>query len=204
MIIVKATVKLNRASIQKKIEMAMAKKSDPIARTKAFGIFQRAKRKALQDFDNHPVTIELRNGPSSFAVTGATNGYGNLFAFLGFSVGTDPTENLRQLLESCQIHRGVLNGKVWKFSYDVPTKRAIAVNSPMPWETGNSFVEEIEAGTVSNLSYFLFQKFNSPEPSESSMGIQSKYEVNQDLSFQKTPYLTEILKNFRERADITV
>ena len=31
-----------------------------------------------------------------------------------------------------------------------------------------------------------------------------KYEVNNNLAFKANPYLTEILKNFRERADITV
>lgn len=197
------TIRFNKESILKKLNEAAIAKSKPIARSRAFFIFKRAQDALLRDFDQHPVTLELRKGgESGVPLTNATDGYGNLFAFIGFDRGSDPTKPLREILESLRVHTGVRDGRFWKFAYDLPSQKAIEVNSQMPWENGNSWVSEIEGGTLSNLSHFLYKKFNNP-PSRSTQGIQLPYEVNEDLSFQKTPYLTEILKNFRERVNIT-
>ena len=196
----RVSVKLNLESIGRKASSAAAIKGLPIAQRRVFDAFKRAKDAMLREFDKHPVTLELRKGARAVPITDATDGYGNLFAFIGFDSGSKPTKPLRSLLDSSNIRQTASRKGVYYFRYGLPKTKEIEDASPMPWEEGNSWVTELENGTMSNLSHFLYKNFTKSEFSHSKWGIQTPWEI-EERSFNKTPYLTEILENFRERVN---
>ena len=63
------------------------------------GQFQDNKERALNEFDNHDVTQELLN-PEGGNISNTLGGYGDLFGFIGFKVGSEPTAPVRRVLES--------------------------------------------------------------------------------------------------------
>ena len=65
--------------------------------------FKRIQQKFLKAFDEHPVTVELMNGPTSSNISRTLDGVGNLYSYIGFSAGTDPIRPLRKILEKYRI-----------------------------------------------------------------------------------------------------
>lgn len=191
------SVRINEESIRAKILAAAELKSYPVAYKRAQSIFKRAYGRLLKDFDQHPVTIEIRAGPSDTVnISNTLGGYGNLFAYIGFDENSDPIEPLRNLLiDSTILGKGSFRSGGWNFRISLPSREAIDNVTPMPWEHGNSWVEGVEHG-MSNLSYFLNKQ---AAKSRSGYGIQVPDEVNQSLSFERVSYITEILANFRNR-----
>lgn len=162
---------------------------------KAFGIFNRAKRSMLREFDRHLVTQELEAGPTADNMSGTLGGYGNLFSFIGFYQGDKPTEMLRWLLEQTDFRQTVYRNGKWYFKVSVPAREDVEMATQMPWEIGNSWAYAVESN-ISGLSHYMY-KFS--ERSRSGTGLQLPWENLEDASFQGTPYITEILGNFRER-----
>jgi len=66
------------------------------------------KKDFLKDFDAHPVTREIKQGPSGMA-SSLLGGRGNFFGFLGFNSGQQPIEILRDQIEN---NITILNKKV--------------------------------------------------------------------------------------------
>ena len=90
------------------------------------------KKDFLKDFDAHPVTREIKQGPSGMA-SSLLGGRGNFFGFLGFNSGQQPIEILRDQIEN---NITILNKKgkikkisstsfVWQFDISVPSKADI-------------------------------------------------------------------------------
>ena len=59
------------------------------------------KEKALfrADFESHPVTQELEGEENASNISGTLGGYGNLFSFLGFNQGANPTTPVKLLIQ---------------------------------------------------------------------------------------------------------
>jgi hypothetical protein len=189
-------VKIDSAAIYKKITNALEIKGAPLAYKKAFALFQRAKNTMLRDFNEHPITAEIQAGPRGVNLSNTLDGYGNLYSFIGFESGADPISPVKDLLQAgTTLKRGAFRDNAWYFKISTPSKKAIELASPMPWEKGNSWVYGVEEG-ISNLSYYLYKK---SESSRSGMGLQEKWEINDELAFNKTKYLSEILNNFKDR-----
>ena len=51
----------------------------------------------VKQFKTHPVTIEIDGGPLARNSSGTLGGYGNLFSFIGFSSGSDPTAIIKKI-----------------------------------------------------------------------------------------------------------
>ena len=166
-----------------------------LALKKFAGIFDSAHRAMLREFDRHPITNELIDGIEAANISHTLDGYGNLYSFIGFKEGSQPTEDIRALLAVATTYRQtVYQNRQWFFKLYTPSREAIQKVTPMPWEAGNSWVAGIEQG-MSNLSHFMFKRWGG---GRSGGGFQLPYE-NQELNFSKRPYITEILKNFRDR-----
>jgi hypothetical protein len=160
--------------------------------------FHAAKQSMLQQFDAHNVTVELLQGPRAVNISRTLDGYGNLFAFIGFYEHTKPTEALRELLMGISGRPTVYRDRKWYFRVDIPTDADIAAATPMPWERGSWALQVERAGGISGLSHFLYKKWRGLN-SRSGMGMQLPYEYLEDISFKPVPYLSEILGHFRER-----
>lgn len=197
---VNVSLKLDYASIQRKIEMAVANSVSvkQVAYNKAYGIFYQAKRMMLKEFDRHPVTQEIDAGPRALNFSGTLDGYGNLFSFIGFDEGDRPTEQLRKVLEiATEFHQTVYRNKAWYFKVTLPSKETIESVTQMPWERGNSWAYGVE-NFISGLSHYLYKSW---QHGRSGMGLQLPYENMEDSTFTGKPYITDILTNFRKRVN---
>ena len=89
--------KINNKAIDKKIgESKISKKAQELANKQ----FIEAKSRLIEDFDSHPVTTEIKGGTNASNLSGTLSGYGNLFSFIGFPEGSDPTVVVRNFLQS--------------------------------------------------------------------------------------------------------
>jgi len=191
------SIKINASAFGKKFNnMLDSTKFKNAAFNLIYPIYDDAKSKLLQDFEEHTITQEIENGPESDNISETLQGYGNLYSFIGFdSDNENPIIPLKELLEnSITIKQTVRRDKFWYFKISLPSKSEIREATPMPWEEGLSWVEGIEEG-ISNLSHYLYTHW---EGGRSKEGIQLKGEFIPELSFVTRPYLTKFFKDFRE------
>jgi len=158
------------------------------------------KEKALfrADFESHPVTQELDGGETASNNSGTLGGYGNLFSFLGFNSGANPTAPVKTLIQKIALDRNVQSsGNIFKFKVNIPSKEDFAAVSRMPWEGGRSWLLDIERG-ISGLGAYLYGRFKS---SRSGTGIQSKYNYT-NRRFQNVKYFSEMYSKFLRRLGV--
>jgi hypothetical protein len=159
----------------------------------ALSKLNRIRSETLNDFDNHPVTVELKAGEGADSTSLPD---GNLFSFIGFTQGETPTQDVREVLEtqiSIQNKPAITqNQNIYTFSFPAafPSKQDIESVSPMPsrWSSG-SWVTRIEKG-ISGLQHYIYGVFQS---SFSTTGLQVKGKVRKDV-YKPRKYISEILK----------
>ena len=158
----------------------------------------RLRRDLLREFDNHPVTKEIEQGPSG--TSSLLGGRGNFFGFLGFNSGDKPIEILRDSL-SDQFKILSKKGKVKKtsktsliYSFDIlyPTKTQIYAITPLAW-TSKSWVKGVEKG-ITNYTQTVFKK---SENSRSGVALQTDRKIG-FIRFSPTPYVTQMLEKIRK------
>mgnify|MGYP000686684010 CR=1 FL=1 len=117
--------------------------------------FNKIKNQYLQEFLNHPITQEIKGGIDATNTSGTLGGITNLYSFIGFDAGSDPTKPIEDLLEKSN-YRIVFNNKALDSSiiFDIPTAVQIFEITPMPWAVGRSWARGIETG-ISGLGYYL-------------------------------------------------
>jgi hypothetical protein len=194
----KISVKINYAQIQAKLDKAIEHSNAlrEAAYSNAYGMYNRAKRLMIKEFDRHPVTVEIEEGIDADNISGTLDGYGNLFSFIGFYEGEEPTIPLRELLiYNTTFRQTIYRNKSWYFKIKLPTQSEIEEVTQMPWEGGNSWAVGIERG-ITGLSQYMAKRWSG---GRSGGGFQLPYENNEDLIFTPRPYMTEILKNFERR-----
>lgn len=193
-----STFKVDYRLLQKKAEAVLQNRFfEKYAYKKVSPLFKRAKSAMLRQFNEHEVTKEIENGPSSENISDTIGGgYGNLFSFIGFDHDSTPIEPLRDLLDegTTLANSGTYSKRVWSFRVKMPNKDEIEGVTEMPWES-SSWAEGIEHG-ISGLNYYLYIHWDNGRSEE---GVQLK-DVNLDnIFFKPRPYLTEILGDFREK-----
>ena len=143
----------------------------------------------LNNFDSHPVTLEIQGGPMATNISKTLGGIGNLFTYIGFSAGSNPIAPLRKLLEFYQINyhprRDYMSVKI-----EVPTKEEVFATTPMPWATGRSWARGIERG-ISGLGQYLV-KSSRIAKSKSGFAIQTDAPVRGGR-FSNTSYMSALL-----------
>lgn len=155
------------------------------------------KEKALfrAEFESHPVTQELEGGENASNISGTLGGYGNLFSFLGFSKGTNPTAPVKILIQKILLDRNVQVSKNgFKIKVNIPSKDEFGAVTPLPWEGGRSWLLDVERG-ISGLGAFLYGRFTS---SRSGGGIQSKYNYSNRV-FRNVKYFSQMYNKFIKR-----
>lgn len=191
--------KVNYNQVNRKI--TLARKTQRMAEEAARDRFISAKNQMMDDFNDHPVTRELEDGSLANNISG-TLGYGNLFTFIGFYEGEDPTDDIRQILNEAFLSREKkyeIKRNYFSFHYKVkaPTLDEIEVQTPYPdgWR-GGSWTRGIEKG-ISNFPYYLFDDEDGYITSRSGHGIQIKNMVQNRGSFTPTQYISQILRSFQ-------
>ena len=191
----------------KKVDMRSVNKS--LSRSKVFNsemrkkvikTFESSKKRLIQDFKNHPVTKEIEGGPSASNLSGTLNGYGNLFTFIGFVFGSQPTAAVERMLRE-----NVTLGQVKKKStlrrritvsvdINIPSKAAFHTATPLPFENARSWLYGIETG-ISGFGSYMFKKWKT---SRSTRGIETKKKIRSG-SFRNTTYFSSMLLAFTKR-----
>lgn len=164
-------------------------------------VIENAQNVMVEDFKNHAVTSEIKSGPSGSNSSGTLGGYGNLFSFIGFDNGQDPTQIIEEIL-SLKINFQVrsLNSGQFRITIFQPTSDKIFGSTPLPWAS-SSWAEGIEKG-ISNLGSYLYSSKGFRD-SRSSTGIQSKNKAA-GMTFKTTPYISKILQDFRKNIIDTI
>jgi hypothetical protein len=187
-------VRINMGSVNKKVAQSRKYNQgvDQIAQRR----FNEAKRKLMEDFDNHPVTQELKSGPSSTNLSDTLGGYGNLFSYIGFPEGTDPTVAVRAFLQaSIRLKRSSSGGNLnVSYSVHVPSLQDFDF-AKMPWEGGNNWVSAIESG-ISGFSYYMTK---AADASRSGSAIQIDSKIRARGSSVGVSYITKVINKFRQR-----
>lgn len=165
-----------------------------------------SKNQMIEEYENHPVTKEINNGPEATNISNTLDGQGNLFSYIGFEEGSNPTEIIKTVLQDSvkvpnrpDISSEGKNIKI-KFPISAPTIQEIESVTPMPYEGGRSWARGIEKG-ISGFSYYIFRKFI--KNSRSSTGIQAESPVRSG-SFKPSPYLSIILKKFYSKINAKI
>jgi hypothetical protein len=158
--------------------------------------FEKTKKELIEEFIAHPVTIEISSGPFGSNISGTLGGVSNLFAFIGFQNGDNPTDPILKILnnityrESGNARSGI--GK--EYTIDIPTSDDIFAVTPMPWATGRSWAKGIETG-ISGIGYLLNKSSRS---SRSGVAIQAEKKIRGG-SFKNVPYISALIKKYNKK-----
>lgn len=158
------------------------------------------KEKALfrKDFESHPVTQELEGGENASNISGTLGGYGNLFSFLGFSRGSNPVTPVKSLIQKIRLDSNIQNSRNgFKFKINIPSKEEFGAVSRLPWESGRSWLLDVERG-ISGLGAYLYGRFQN---SRSGSGIQSKYNYS-NRRFRNVKYFSGMYTKFLKRLGV--
>ena len=157
---------------------------------------QKKQERLVKTFLTNKITIELKGGPTASNTSGILGGYGNLFSFIGFDAGTDPTDIIEKIFEQkfrFRVRRINKTGK-YKITFFIPSIEEIYGLTPMPWASGSSWVDGIEKG-MSNVGSYLYSSRGFGQ-SRAGTGLQAKNKSS-GVTFRNTPYITRLLNNFK-------
>lgn len=205
------------ASLNKRQLIVELSTDNPILVREATRIFEEnyfnpAVEEMQKEFEDSPITEELDAAAndvsiegSSGCVSGGTSSEAkNLFAFIGFEEGSNPTDEIRPFLDpenpygpKYKYIRGSKSRDNLEFKFKVfaPDIDVIHKSTPMPWAPGLSWAKRIEIG-IPGLSKFL-NKLDL-RGSRSGGGIQVENTLRQ-ARFKPKKYLSKIIGNFLKR-----
>jgi len=166
------------------------------ARNLAKKFLQENKQELIQEFNEHPVTRELEAGPNSSNESGTLRNKGNLFSFIGFPEGYDPIGPVRNLLQKIELSsaKAVRSGPNMSFKVNMPTQNEFESVTKMPWESGRSWLYDIERA-ISGLGQYLFGQFKN---SRSGTGMQLNKNVTSN-TFTPVKYFGTMLQKFTQK-----
>jgi hypothetical protein len=156
--------------------------------------FKKIKAELIAEFLNHPVTQEIRQGPSASNTSNTLSGVSNLFAFIGFEEGDDPIDPILKIFESMDISFGGEIPMGAKFNISMPTALDIFSITPMPWASGRSWAQGIEKG-ISGLGYLLR---NRSSKSRSGEAVQSSVKIRSG-GFKNTQYISALINKYSKK-----
>lgn len=183
----------NYKSIQRKIKNSpkVLKETTKLVRSR----FDKEKEIFLTEFEVHPVTQEIQQGPEAGNMSGTLIGYGNLFSFIGFDQGQNPIAPVREMLRKISkikhIRKAAGTNVKFTINIGIPSLEDLTTVSAMPWEPSKSWLIGIERG-MSGLSYYLSASRSS---SRSGGGIQTEKRLRV-MAFKNVKYMSEMVRNF--------
>lgn len=163
-----------------------------------------ARRKFIEEYNKHPVTLELRNkdgGSNTISYVGK-RGTPNLFSFLGFDSGSDPLNILDQIVYLPRKARFAgLNGLVYSFSVPVPTEEEIhnavenSFDGNIEW-TSTAWTKLVDDGLPSNIAnYVIFPEGIASSRSGNALQVAK---INLSNNYSPPPYISKIVQVFNE------
>lgn len=155
---------------------------------------QEIKNEILKEFEDHPVTQELKGGIYASNISGTLNGITNLFSFIGFRSGYDPIEPITEILNKINIVKNRSSQSI-KYKIEIPTAEDIFAVTPLPWADGRSWAKGIETG-ISGIGYYFKKESQS---SRSGSGIQSQTKVRDGVRFKNVKYISELIKKYNRQ-----
>tara|TARA_R110000824_G_scaffold344957_1_gene531641 strand:+ start:84 stop:725 length:642 start_codon:yes stop_codon:yes gene_type:complete len=156
-------------------------------------------KELTKEFSSHPITIELNAGPRATNTSGTLGGYGNLFSFIGFESGSNPTGVIERIFKEkikFTIRRVGSSGR-YNITFHIPSLDEIYGLTPIPWLSGKSWAKSIEEGGLSNLGQYMYSSTGFGT-SRSNTGIQATNKSS-SVSFTRTPYVGKLIQNFKNR-----
>lgn len=156
--------------------------------------FAAIKNQLINEFLSHPVTKEIKSGPTAKNISNTLNGVSNLFAFIGFDDEDDPITPILNIFQSIEI---TFVGEIPmgnKFNINMPIAEDIFAVTPMPWASGRSWAQGIERG-ISGLGYLLKRKSSK---SRSGEAIQSSVKIRSG-SFKNTQYISALINKYSKK-----
>lgn len=95
--------------------------------------FLQVKNQMIREFLNHPVTKEIKGGPTADNISGTLGGNGNLFSYIGFEEGSDPIDPILNEFQKINLRFAGISGETANWTILFPTKDDIWDVSPVPW-----------------------------------------------------------------------
>lgn len=159
-----------------------------------YPIMEEARKDLVRDFHSHSITQEIKSGSSASNTSGTLGGYGNLFSFIGFNQGDNPTIPIENILnERLNVKvRAAGSGRFKITIINAPSAQAIFNVTPIPWASGSSWAEGMEKG-ISNLGSFLYRE--SGIRSRSGTGIQVKNKLRAS-NLRTGSYISGLINKF--------
>ena len=186
--------KVNMRLVKRKVANSkkLRRHMDQVAKKR----FDHAKKQMVKEFDHHSVTRELQAGPEASNLSDTLGGYGNLFSYMGFATGTDPTALVRSfLINSIKLKKSSKASKLHvNYSISLPSLQDFDF-ATMPWEGGKSWISGVETG-VSGFNYYMAK---AAEASRSGSAIQIDGKLRGRGSSAGIKYMSRMLSNFRKR-----
>ena len=156
--------------------------------------FNKIRREMLKEFRNHPITVEKKAGPYAENTSGTLDGYGNLFYFIGFDEGDNPTDVIEGLLSLSKIEYSGETQEGFLMKIYIPSKEQIFAETPLKWAPGRSWAEGIERGISGFGRYLNTEALES----HSGTGIQIKTQVRKG-KFSNTSYISALLNKYKKK-----
>lgn len=157
--------------------------------------FKKIKQDMIKEFLEHPVTVNLLDGPTAPPIV---NGITNLYGFIGFVDGTNPIEPILSRFESIKINRDIPSSRRIGRDYEinVPTAVEIFAMTPMPWAEGRSWAKGIETG-ISGIGYLLRKNYKY-EPSNSGVALQIKKKIRAG-KYKNQKYISALINKYEKK-----
>lgn len=193
-------IKLNRGLFNKAAQDSLRhNKVKELAHKRAQEISDQAKRDLIDNFTNHQVTQEIEEGPGATNSSGTIIGAaGNLFTFIGFHDGDTPISPIRQYLQdkglvykTSKFVKSSRKEGLYQFRVNAPILKDIEGLTPMPWESGRSWVRGIEKG-ISGIGHYMYKQ--GVASSRSGGGIQIQGTLG--ASFKRVSYMSMLINNY--------
>ena len=190
-------VAINRSVLMKSLKTSDLSSLKDQALRQAQEEISKIKQELLEDYNDHPVTKELEAGADSENISQTLNGIGNLTTYIGFQEGSNPTEVVRDKLNTVTLNpKGKVsnNDSNLSFEFDVvaPSIEEIESVGSLPFEQGNSWIRGIENGISGFGAYIYGRMFKN---SRSGKGLQAGKSFRQG-NFRPVSYMNEIMSKF--------
>lgn len=181
---------LNDILDQLNTQSAYTKFADDVVREE----FEKVKREILNEFNTHPVTVEIEGGIYASNISNTLSGITNLFSFIGFEANDRPIDPIRNLLQQSTMRKNIGRRGLISYTFEIPTAKDIFLISPLPWAAGRSWAKGIEEG-LSGLGYYIKKTRNS----RSGLGVQSQKIIRPQYRFRNIKYISDLINKYNQK-----
>jgi hypothetical protein len=194
---------VNIKQVISEINTSSRKQLENLAYGAARSKFNNSKEELIEEFENHPASVEIKAGPEAGSEFLSR---GNLFSALGFNVGSNPVKKVSDYIDdNLELTRSVETHVIperltfnYKFLVNTPSLREIKEQADLEW-TSRNWIDEVEQG-ISDLTLYIYHRFFSSDHSRSTTGLQSKNKKTGGTVYRApSSYFTELWTKFKDR-----